>query len=110
MGNNPYYDDERGEDFSPPSPEIPEACRICKFCEYFDKDPKKPTPFTFMSEGGDDYECYACLAVENRLVEEDTSCCKDFLPNAEAEAEAQDEENYRRDPYAYNGVSRRDFF
>ena len=105
MNKIPHYLDPNYAD----ELEVPEEYKMCMHCEHFDAN---MAPFICYPADCGERELKYCNSdnmPQNTLVEADTDACPWFKPDEEARAAAEDHATYNADPYAYNGVSERDF-
>lgn len=112
------------EEFGPEPPEFPDELKICGNCEYFKDQEGVRGQFRGGVIGSIEYvaQCInmnsGCRDFGNDddiwdglvFVPWDGRVCLNFEPCAEALAEAKAIAEERRDPYAANGVSERDFY
>ena len=111
------------DEFGPEPLEIPDGLKDCGNCAHFRLyDPHQHMPIfdgrkwiyggqcTCISSGGVDFENDSDIPDGFVFVLVDGRPCGRFEPCARARAEAADWAEQASDPYAYNGVSERDFY
>ena len=124
MHENPDYHEDYSNynEFGPEPASIPDELKICGNCAHCDVADQ---PVYIRTPGGSKvcggqclYPASGCTDFENDadimdgavFVPFDGRTCENFEPSPECLAQAEDYAEYDRDPYAYSGVDRREFY